>query len=286
VFMSDLLGISASTLFVAAMMPGLLLAGLYLIYAIAFGSLRPQNAPPLPEDEIVRGAGALMMLALKGLVPVSVLIGLVLGSILAGWATATESAAVGVAGSFLLAIANRRLTLRVLHDILVGSAITNAMVFFVFLGATAYSYVFRSLGGDHAVTDLVSTGGFGPWGILIVLMVLVFILGCFFDWVEIVLIVLPVFVPIVKLLDFGDHVARPDVIYWFAMLLAVNMQTSFLTPPFGGTLFYLRGVAPPSVTLGQIYQGIVPFVLLQLIGLMLVILFPGIALWLPKISGM
>jgi tripartite ATP-independent transporter DctM subunit len=285
VFMADLMALSASTLFVGAMLPGLVLAGLYLVYVIIYGALRPERAPPLPREFGPKTAGGMIVLVLKGLLPVSALIGLVLGSILAGWATATEAAAVGVAGAFVLAILNRRLTLRGLHDMLVRSAITNAMVFFVFIGATAFSYVFRSLGGDHVVTDLVNMAGFGAWGVLILVMVIVFVLGFFFDWVEIVLIVLPVFTPIVKLLDFGDHVAKADMIYWFALLLAVNLQTSFLTPPFGGTLFYLRGVAPPGVTLGHIYRGIVPYVALQLIGLSLTIAFPGIALWLPRYLG-
>lgn len=285
VFMADLLALSASTLFVGAMLPGLLLAALYLIYVVVYGALRPERAPPLPRDIGPKSAGAMIVMILKGLVPVSALIGLVLGSILAGWATATEAAAVGVSGAFVLALLNGRLTFGGVHDMLVRSAITNAMVFFVFIGATAFSYVFRSLGGDHVVTEMVNTAGFGAWGVLLLVMGIVFVLGFFFDWVEIVLIVLPVFTPIVKLLDFGDHVTKADLIYWFALLLAINLQTSFLTPPFGGTLFYLRGVAPPGVTLGHIYRGIVPYVILQLIGLMLVIAFPSIALWLPRYLG-
>ena len=140
---------------------------------------------------------------------------------------------------------NRRLNLKTLRAVVERSALTGAMLFFIFIGATAFSYVFRSLGGDDLVVEFVESTGFGPWGILFVLMAIVFVLGFFFDWIEITLIVLPVFAPIIELLDFGDHVAKIDLVYWFAILVAVNLQTSFLTPPFGFALFYMKGVAPP-----------------------------------------
>ncbi|MDE0057692.1 MAG: TRAP transporter large permease subunit, partial [Defluviicoccus sp.] len=159
---------------------------------------------------------------------------------------------------------------------------TNGMIFFLFVGATAFSYVFRSLGGDDLIEDLIYALGVGPWGILFILMAVAFLLGFFFDWIEITLIVLPVFAPILAGLDFGEHVPRTEVIYWFAILLAVNLQTSFLTPPFGFALFYMKGVAPPEVRIQQIYRGIIPFVMLQLVGLGLVIGFPDIAMWLPR----
>jgi TRAP-type mannitol/chloroaromatic compound transport system permease large subunit len=139
------------------------------------------------------------------------------------------------------------------------------------------------LGGDFLVTDMIEHMGLGPWGLLLVIMALVFFLGFFFDWIEITLIVLPVFAPIVAGLDFGDHVPQREVVYWFAILLAVNLQTSFLTPPFGFALFYMKGVAPPEVRMQQIYKGIIPFVLLQLVGLGLVMAFPDLALWLPRV---
>jgi len=157
------------------------------------------------------------------------------------------------------------------------------MLFGIFLGATCFSYVFRSLGGDDIVIGTVEAMGLGSWGLLFVLMGLVFFLGFFFDWIEITLIVLPVFSPIIELLDFGTHVDKFEVVYWFAILLAVNLQTSFLTPPFGFALFYMKGVAPPEVRIQQIYKGIIPFVILQLIGLGLIITFPDIALWLPRV---
>jgi len=211
------------------------------------------------------------------------LIFLVLGSILFGWATPTEAAAVGAAGAFLLAVIGRKLTWKVMTNVVERSALTGAMIFGIFLGATCFSYVFRALGGDDMVIGTVESLGLGSWGLLILLMGLVFFLGFFFDWIEITLIVLPVFAPIIELLDFGNHMAPREVVYWFAILMAVNLQTSFLTPPFGFALFYLKGVAPPEVRIQQIYKGIIPFVILQVIGLGLVMAFPDLALWLPRL---
>ncbi len=206
-----------------------------------------------------------------------------LGSIFAGVATPTEAAGVGALGSIILAIINKRLKFKVLKDVTERSALTGAMIFGIFIGATAFSYVFRSLGGDDLIHEFVNKMGFGPWGVLFVMMGLVFLLGFFFDWVEITLIVLPLFAPIMQTLDFGSHVPNNMIIPWIAVLLAVNLQTSFLTPPFGFALFYMKGVSPPEIKIQTIYKGIIPFVLLQLLGLTLVIKFPEIALWLPSI---
>jgi tripartite ATP-independent transporter DctM subunit len=211
------------------------------------------------------------------------LIILVLGSIFAGLATPTEAAGVGAFGAILLAMYYRTLNLEVLKDVVERTAMTTGMIFFILMGATAFSYVFRSLGGEDIIIDAIDATGFGPWGVLFVLMSMVFFLGFFFDWIEITLIVLPVFAPIVSdVLDFGDHISGREVIYWFTILMAVNLQTSFLTPPFGFALFYMKGVAPASVKIQHIYRGIIPFVALQVIGLTLVIWFPEIAMWLPR----
>ena len=282
VIMADLLGRSVGNLFVAAVFPGLLLASIYGIYILTISALKPEVAPSLPKDIGPKDNKEFWVMILRGLVPPVFLIVLVLGSIIAGWATPTEASGVGAAGAILLALINGRLNISTLRTVVERSALTGAMLFFIFIGATAFSYVFRSLGGDDLVIDFVESTGFGPWGILFILMGIVFVLGFFFDWIEITLIVLPVFAPIIALLDFGDHVAKVDLVYWFAILVAVNLQTSFLTPPFGFALFYMKGVAPPSVKIQQIYRGIVPFVLLQVIGLSLVMAFPEIALWLPN----
>ncbi len=282
VIMADLLSLSVGNLFLGAVLPGFLLSGLYLLFIAVFATLRPESAPPLERDEGPGDRGELAALLLKSFLPPTFLIVLVLGSIFAGWATPTEAAAVGAAGTIVLAALNRRLSLATLVDVCERTGLTCAMIFFIFIGATAFSYVFRSLGGDYVVEDLIAASGLDSWGILLLIMTLVFVLGFFFDWVEITLIVLPIFAPLLKTLDFGDHVAKSEMVYWFAILLAVNLQTSFLTPPFGFALFYMKGTCPPQVRLGEIYRGIVPFVVVQLIGLALCIAFPDIVLWLPR----
>ena len=284
VIMADLLSISVGTLFLAAIIPGLMLALLYLAFIYTTCSINPRLAPPLADDEGPDTTAGLVFMVMRSFLPPIFLIVLVLGSIFGGWATPTEASGVGAAGATLLALLNGRLTFSVMKEVVERSALTGAMLFFIFVGATAFSYVFRTLGGDHIVVDFVQQFGFGDWGILFLLMAVVFFLGFFFDWIEITLIVLPIFTPIVKLLDFGDHLAHSsEVVYWFAILVAVNLQTSFLTPPFGFALFYLKGVAPPQVKIQSIYRGIIPFVILQLVGLLMVLGFPELALWLPRV---
>ena len=222
-------------------------------------------------------------MVMRSFLPPIFLIALVLGSIFAGVATPTEAAGVGALGSIILAGFNRRLSKEVIRDVARRTGLTCAMIFGIFIGATAFSYVFRSLGGDDLVHAFVEHIGLGSWGILFLMMGMVFLLGFFFDWVEITLIILPLFAPILGTLDFGDHVPAELVIPWAAVLIAVNLQTSFLTPPFGFALFYLKGVAPPSIKIQMVYRGIIPFVLLQLVGLLVVIQFPGVALWLPGV---
>ncbi|MCY4245927.1 MAG: TRAP transporter large permease subunit [Gammaproteobacteria bacterium] len=315
VIMADLLARSVGNMFVAALFPGLMLAGFYLLYILVVCRIKPQLAPPLADGSGPADFTGLVVMAATALVPTVFLIFLVLGSILFGWATPTEAAGVGAAGAILLAVGVRPLVNAalagtrhaspgsraakvdgnfarrwraevqgfggMLHQVACRSALTGGMLFMIFLGATAFSFVFRALGGDDLVVGIVESMELGSWGILIILMAVVFVLGFFFDWIEITLIVLPVFAPIIELLDFAGHVEPRNVVYWFAILMAVNLQTSFLTPPFGFALFYMKGVAPPQVRIQQIYRGIIPFVLLQLCGLGLVMAFPQIALWLP-----
>ncbi len=283
VIMADLLSISVGTLFVAAVFPGLVLACLYIVYIFFRAGLNPSLAPPLPASEGPDSKAELVLMVLRSFLPPIFLIMMVLGSIFAGVATPTEAAGVGALGSIVLAFFNGRLRREVLKDVVARTGLTCAMIFGIFIGATAFSYVFRSLGGDDLIHAFVAHLGFGSWGILFLMMGLVFLLGFFFDWVEITLIVLPLFAPIMATLDFGAHVAAGLVIPWVAVLIAVNLQTSFLTPPFGFALFYLKGVAPPSIKIQMVYRGIIPFVLLQLVGLGFVIGFPEIALWLPGV---
>ncbi len=348
VLMASLLAVSVGNLFIGAILPGLLLSGLYFIYILSVSSIRPSMAPPLPDDAIQleptnRGRmnkyflmiGAVIIAAvileqtalsaymnwtlvaffsifaismivgriegdslfgavLKGLMPPVFLIVLVLGSIFAGWATPTEAAGVGAFGSIILALFNSTLTKQVLTEVCHRTALTTAMIFFIFVGATAFSYMFRALYGEDLIIEFIEFLNLGAWPLLIMLMTVIFLLGFFFDFIEITLIILPVFAPIIKSLapEFASHLGvegaaiqhiQAQTIYWFAILAAVNLQTSFLTPPFGFALFYLKGVAPESVKMTEIYRGIIPFVILQLIGLSIVITFPQITLWLPEL---
>ena len=282
VLMADLLAVPVGELFVGAFFPGLLLAALYFVYVLVLGLLRPDRAPSLPKEIGPTTRGEYVTMLWKGFWPPIFLIFLVLGSILFGFATPTEAAGVGAFGATLLAVINGRFDLKLLGKALDETALTNAMLFAIFVGATAFSYVFRSLGGDHMVVAAFESLGLGPWGFLAAVMLLIFALGFFFEWIEITLIVLPIFAPIFGLLDFGGHVAKADVLVWFAILVAVNLQTSYLTPPFGITLFYMKAIVPPQVRMQDLIRGVVPFVTLQVVGLTLCIAFPEIVLWLPR----
>jgi tripartite ATP-independent transporter DctM subunit len=223
-----------------------------------------------------------------GLAPMTFLMVVVLGSIFAGWATATESAGIGVLGSFAIAWINKRLDLQMVRDSIRDTCRANAMVFMLFLGATGFSYVFRALGGDDLmIATLAKFGIDTKWEVLGFVMVLVFLLGFPFEWIEICLIVLPVFTPILSKLDFADHIGQGSYFMaWFGTLVAVNLQTSFMTPPFGATLFYLKGTVPPGITMADVYRAMWPFVAIQVVGLILCMAFPEIVLWLPRIAGL
>jgi tripartite ATP-independent transporter DctM subunit len=212
------------------------------------------------------------------------LIGTIKCSILFGWATPSEAGAVGAAGAIVLAAIWGRMSWKTMDSVCQASAKTISMVFFIIISATCYAFVYRALGGDDIVEHLIREANLGSWGFLFLVMAVVFFLGFFLDWIEITLIVLPVFSPLIKTLDFGAHVPQADIVYWFMILMAVNLQTSFLTPPFGFALFYIKGIAPKEVKIQSIYKGIIPFVMLQLVGLIMVIAFPQLALWLMKVS--
>lgn len=281
VVMADLMGASVGKLFLAAIVPGLILASLYGIFVIGYAAVRPDAAPRPPADDRLGGPQMLALVA-RSLVPPVFLIGLVLGSIFFGWATVTEASGIGAAGSIVLAAAYRQLSFRLMNDVLDRTLRTVGMVFMIILGATTFSFVFRSLGGDDLVRELIQNLDLNRWIILSIFMMVIFVLGFFFDWTEIVLIALPVILPALMILDFSDHVGGSrDVVVWFAMLIAINLQTSFLTPPFGFALFYLKGAAPDAIGVDQIYWGVIPFVLLQLVGLAVVMAYPQLALWLP-----
>jgi tripartite ATP-independent transporter DctM subunit len=287
VIMGDLVGVPVGTLFTGAVLPGLLMSGLYIVFILLVCWFKPALAPRVSgalgaSDERITAA-----LLLKSFLPPALLITLVLGSIFAGWATPTEASGVGALGAILLAIGNRRFSRTVLREVMTSAALTNAMVFFIIFGATLFSYVFRALGGDDVVAEILKATGIDTgWEVMVFVMALVFLMGFFFDWIEICLIVLPIFAPIIGALDYGSAVQGKQVILaWFAILMAVNMQTAFLTPPFGFALFYMKGTVPPGVTMVDIYKGITPFVVVQLVALALCIAYPDIVLVLPRWMG-
>jgi tripartite ATP-independent transporter DctM subunit len=284
IIMADLMGVSVGNLFSAAIIPGLSLSALYLLFVFVLAKLKPSVAPPLPPDLLVVPKGQMAPLLLRAFFPPVFLIGTIKLSILLGWATPSEAGAVGAAGAIVLAWLWGRLDLKMMNGVCQSAAKTISMVFFIIISATCFAYVYRALGGDDIVEHLIKEANLGSWGFLFLVMGIVFFLGFFLDWIEITLIVLPVFSPLIKLLDFGTHVPQADIVYWFMILMAVNLQTSFLTPPFGFALFYIKGIAPKEVKIQSIYKGIVPFVILQLIGLIAVIAFPQLALWLMKVS--
>ncbi|HJS36762.1 MAG TPA: TRAP transporter large permease subunit [Burkholderiales bacterium] len=284
IIMADLMGISVGNLFSAAIVPGLSLAALYLLFVFFAAKLKPSLAPPLPPDLLAVPKGKMLPLLWRAFFPPVLLIGMIKCSILFGWATPSEAGAVGAAGAILLAAVWGRLNFRMMDAVCKSSARTISMVFFIIISATCFAYVYRALGGDDIVEHLIKEAGLGSWGFLFLVMAIVFFLGFFLDWIEITLIVLPVFSPLIKTLDFGAHVPQADIVYWFMILMAINLQTSFLTPPFGFALFYIKGIAPKEVKIQSIYKGIIPFVILQLVGLIAVIAFPQLALWLMRVS--
>ena len=292
VFLCEMLQISYGYLFAAAIYPGLSLAGLYLVYIAAYAFLKPSSAPKLSRQQfldsqpaeyrnIAPTRAALLLLIAQGIIPTAILIMLVMGSVLSGIFTVTESAAVGVLGALALATIRNRLNLAALHESLKRASMTIGMVAVLSIGATSFAYVFRMLGGEEAILSLINFGALDSWGVLTLVIGLIFLMGFFFDVLEILLIAMPIFGPIIVPLDFGSHIAQADVVYWFAILVAITLQTSFLTPPMGLSLFYIKGVAPQSVTMRQIYVGIVPFVALQMLCVALVLAWPQIVVYLP-----
>jgi len=267
--------VSVGDLFAGALVPGLMLVALYVAYILLVALFRPQKMPPHQredDDQVSLGS------VIHSLFPPLVLIFAVLGSILGGLATPTEAAGVGALGALLLAMSRRHLGLARLQEIMRSTLRISSMVFMILLGASLFSLVFRGYGGDDGVRAILEALPGGVIGAVVVVMLVMFLLGFVLDFIEITFVVVPIVGPV--LLTMGlDPI-------WLGIMIAINLQTSFLTPPFGFALFYLRGVAPPSVTTMQIYRGVIPFVAIQLVALLLLALFPELATWLPaKIYG-
>lgn len=266
--------VTVGDLFLGALIPGLLLVGAYILYLIYKAIFDPTSVPAIPKEE--RDAmDNMLKRVLSALLPPVFLVGLVLGSILAGWATPTEAASVGAVGAMVLAMLRRCFTLGILKQVMRTTTQVSSMVFIILVGASIFSLVFRGYGGDDLVREFLSDLPGGVFGAVVLVMLVIFLLGFFLDFIEITFVVVPIVAPI--LLAMGlDPV-------WLGIMIAINLQTSFLTPPFGFALFYLRGVAPASIATMQIYRGVIPFIFIQLLILIALAQWPALATWLPEL---
>lgn len=273
VLLGSVLNVSVGQLFAAALIPGLLLVFVYIAYIAVTAWLRPSYAPSMPQEELDAfwAAGAAGKVVKAFVLPMLLIVA-VLGSIFAGIASPTEAAAVGAMGATLLTISQGKFNLGVLKSVMRETTHLTSMVFIILLGATVFSFVFREMGGDTYLVDLIEKADLSPMAFLALVMIVVFVAGFFIDFIEIVFIIVPVVAPIFVRMDV-------DLI-WIGVLLGLNLQTSFLSPPFGFSLFYLKGVAPPGVTTQHLYRGILPFVLIQIIFLSTIILFPEVVYFL------
>ncbi|AEB11052.1 TRAP transporter large permease [Marinithermus hydrothermalis] len=284
IVLADQLGVSVGDLFFGSFIPGLLLSGMYILYTVYVAIVRPKAAPALPLEVRSVSGWRLAAQVMRVMVPPLFLILVVLGTIFWGWATPTEAGAFGALGAIFLAAVNRRLTLAALKEAMDATARLSSMVMMILVGSTAFSLVFRGVYGDVWVEDLLTNLPGGEIGFLIVANLVIFILGFFIDFFEIAFIVLPLLAPAASTLLAPMFGGDADLaLVWFGVMVGMNLQTSFLTPPFGFSLFYLRGVAPPEVKTGHIYRGAIPFIVIQLVGLLLIILFPKLVIWLPQL---
>jgi tripartite ATP-independent transporter DctM subunit len=275
ILMASYSPLSVGELFAGSMIPGVLLGLSYAVYVYIISVLRPDLAPAVEPDEKVERATLLRMLAVEALPPLVLIFG-ILGSLLAGIATATEASAIGAALALLIVIARGRFQLGTFYGAMLETGRTSAMILFIVVGATAFTGVFNITGGLRATQDLIRTLEMEPWMLIAMMMLIVFILGAFLDWTGIVLLSFPIFLPIIQ--------EMPDVnLLWFVVLMAVVLQTSFLTPPFGYALFYLRAIAPKELRTGSIVRGVLPFIALIVAMCVLVAAFPALVTWLPDV---
>lgn len=274
ILLGDVIGVPVGQLFMGAVTPGVLLIVLFILYILIIAGMKPEIAPAIDASMLgIDDGKGLTTRVFKSLFPPLLLVVAVLGSIFFGVASPTESAAVGALGAMLLALIHRRLKLESLQDTMQQTTRLTSMVFMILIGATALGLVFRGMGGDVMVEDIMMELPGEEWGFLVVSMSLIFVLGFFLDFLEICFIVVPILAPIAELMDIN--------LLWFAVLIAMNLQTSFLTPPFGFSLFYLKAAAPPEIRISHIYKGIIPFVMIQVIALGLLVVFPQVVTWLP-----
>ena len=271
ILLGDVMGVPVGRLFVGAVIPGTILITLFLCYILCLAWIKPEVAPTLENTE----DGNLLRKVIFTLSPPLLLVISVLGSIFAGIASPTESAAVGALGAMILSAAHKQLTMSNLKMAMQLTARLTSMVFLILIGAIAFGLVFRGMGGDTLVREMMTNIPGGVWGFMFVSMLLIFVLGFFLDFLQICFIVVPIIAPIANLMGID--------LLWLAVLIGLNLQTSFLTPPFGFSLFYLKAVAPPEIRIQDIYRGIIPFVTIQILTLILLMLFPILVTWLPDL---
>jgi tripartite ATP-independent transporter DctM subunit len=282
VIMGDQLAVSVVDLFMGAVFPGLILGMLYILYIVIYGWFNPEKVP-LSIDHKPIGLKDVLKVMID-ILPPAFLILSVLGSIFMGIATVTEASGIGAIGATVLTVAYKRFSFKVLKEVVMSTMNTSAYIFGIFVGATIFALVLRECGGDQFIEQGLNSLGLGPYGMIITVLVVIFLLGFFLDWIEISLIILPLLGPVILGLDLainGFGVVDNPSLVWFALLVAVTLQTSFLTPPVGFAIFYLKGVCPPGIKLTDIYKGVVPFIGLQLVALVLIFIFPEIVTWLP-----
>jgi tripartite ATP-independent transporter DctM subunit len=278
VLLGSILNVSIGDMFIGAVIPGAILVSLYLVWIAITSTLRPETAPAMPAEELsrFRSEGMIKKILQAFVLPFMLVVG-VLGSIFAGIASPTEAAAVGAFLATLLTILRKRFSLDTLRGVMRETTLLTSMVFTILVGATAFGLVFRGMGGDRQLTQLIVEANLGPNTFLALVMLVIFVAGFFIDFIEITFIIVPVVAPIFVNMDIN--------LLWIGVLIAMNLQTSFLTPPFGFSLFYLKGVAPEGITTMQIYKGIIPFVIIQLVGLLVLLLFPDTVTWLPRVTS-
>jgi tripartite ATP-independent transporter DctM subunit len=271
ILLGDIMGVPVGDLYIGAVIPGLVLVGLYIAYIFILARWKPNLAPPVPAEELAAFRGEALKRVTIALIPALLLIVGVLGSIFAGVASPTEAASVGAAGGLILTIIKGRFSLPMLKSVMEATTRITSLAFIILVGANCFGLVFRGLNGDHLIQNFLKGLPLGAYGVLAVVMLVIFILGFFIDFFEICFIHVPILTPVLV-----THFGFDPV--WLGVVIGVNLQTSFLTPPFGFALFYLRGVAPPEITTPDIYRGVIPFVTLQLIGLTIVIMYPQLSL--------
>ena len=283
-FLSSQMRVSMGHVFLGVLIPSLTLSGLYLLYYL-FRGIIDAKGRPAPNIKVPEGGAlGLFFFAVQNLVLPVALIGMVLGSIIWGLATPSQSGALGAAGGLVLMLIKGKFTLPNLHDVIKKTALMTSMVFFIVMAANVFSYPFRYFGGDDLIANFLWGLGLNDWGGLLAVLGIIFVLGFFIDWIEITIITLPIFLPVLENLDMTPHLLNPELTkLWMGVLIALVLQTSFMTPPFGFALFFVKGASPPSVKLSDVYRGAIPLVGIQLTTLFLVMGFPLLATWLPHL---